>query len=120
MRLYVLFEIYHFMKGDPVGLAGKYRIGEQNVLESISRNDPPSEISNLVALDPNFIQNVEETVLKRCRPFLNRRELLDSKVREALREGESRVATNLNLFIESLISKERTRVSRELSTSLAR
>lgn len=49
---------------------------------------------------------------KRCRPFSNKRELLDSKVREVLREGESRVSPNINLLLESLISKERVRISR--------
>ena len=73
MRLYVLFEIYHFLKGDPVTMAGKFRVSEQDVLWSVSRNDEPGDISNLVALDPNFLQVIEETVMKRCRPFINRR-----------------------------------------------
>lgn len=59
MRIYVLFEIYHFLKGDPVALAGKYKIGEQDVLWSVSKNDPPSEIESLVNLDPNFSQQIE-------------------------------------------------------------
>jgi hypothetical protein len=33
-------------------------------------------------------------------------------VREVLREGESKVLPNLGLLLESLISKERVRISR--------
>lgn len=85
MRLYVLFEIYHFLKGDPVTMASKFRIGEQDVLWAVSRNEEPGDISNLINLDPNFLPTVEDTVMKRCRPFISKRELLESKVREALR-----------------------------------
>lgn len=81
MRLYVLFEIYHFLKGDPVSIAGKYRLSEQHILWAIGRNEEPVDIASLVSLDPNFQQNVEDTVIKRCRPFVSRRELLESKVR---------------------------------------
>ena len=44
MRIYVLFEIYHFLKSDPVSMAGKYKIAEQDVLWSVSHNDGPPEI----------------------------------------------------------------------------
>ena len=81
MRLYVLFEIYHFLKGDPVSMAGKFKIAEQDVLWSVSHNEGIPEIENMIALDANFGQNIEEIVMKRCRPFSNRRELLESKVR---------------------------------------
>lgn len=62
-------------------MANKYKIGEQDVLWSVSRNEESGDISGLITLDPNFIQNVEDTVLKRCRPFISRRELLESKFR---------------------------------------
>ena len=39
MRMYVLFEIYHFLKSDPVAIAGKFKISEQDVLWSVSRNE---------------------------------------------------------------------------------
>lgn len=38
MRLYVLLEIYHFLKGDPVTIAGKFRLREQDVLYTVSKN----------------------------------------------------------------------------------
>lgn len=120
MRLYVLFEIYHFLKGDPVTIASKFRLREQDVLWTVSKNQQPNDIADLISLDSGFISLVEETVQKRCRPFSNKRDLLEGKVREVLREGESRVSPNLNLLLESLISKERVRISRELGNSLGR
>lgn len=57
-------------------MASKFRIGEHEVLWSVSRNEEPGDLTTLITLDPNFIQNVEDTVLKRNRPFISRRELL--------------------------------------------
>lgn len=65
--------MYYFLKGDPVSMAGKFKIAEQDVLWSVSHNDGPPEIENIISLDVNFIQNVEDVVMKRCRPFVNRR-----------------------------------------------
>lgn len=58
MKLYTLFEIYYFLKNDPVAMAAKFRINEQDVLWSVSRNDEPSDLSTLISLDPNFLQNI--------------------------------------------------------------
>lgn len=85
MRLYVLFEIYHYLKGDPVTMAGKFKMTEHDILWAVSHNEGTPDIENIISLDPNFLQNVEDNVMKRCRPFVNRRDLLESKVREALR-----------------------------------
>ena len=38
MRIYILLELYHFLKGDPVTIAGKFRLREQDVLWSVSKN----------------------------------------------------------------------------------
>lgn len=38
VRLYVLLEIHHFLKGDPVAAAAKFRLREQDVLFSVARN----------------------------------------------------------------------------------
>ena len=38
MRLYVLLELYHFLKADPVTVAAKYRLKEQEVLWAVSKN----------------------------------------------------------------------------------
>lgn len=76
MRLYVLLEIYHFLKGDPVTIAAKFRLREQDVLYTVSKNEQPSDISDLINLDTGFLSLVEETVQKRCRPFSNKRDLL--------------------------------------------
>ena len=39
MRLYVLFEIYHYLKGDPVTMAGKFKMTEHDILWAVSHND---------------------------------------------------------------------------------
>lgn len=38
MRLYVLLELYHFLKADPVTVAAKFRLKEQEVLWAVSKN----------------------------------------------------------------------------------
>ncbi len=38
MRLYVLFELYYFLKGDPVTIAGKFKLREQDVLWTVRKN----------------------------------------------------------------------------------
>lgn len=38
MRLYVLLELFHFLKADPVTVAGKFRLKEQEVLWAVSKN----------------------------------------------------------------------------------
>jgi hypothetical protein len=58
VRLYMLMEIYHFLKGDPVTIAGKFRLREQDVLYAVSRNEQPSDISDLVSLDSAFLPTV--------------------------------------------------------------
>jgi hypothetical protein len=73
MRLYVLLELYHFLKGDPVAVAGKFRLREQEVLWAVSKNEQPTDIADLLALDPAFLPQLEETVQKRCRPFSGKR-----------------------------------------------
>ena len=112
MRLYVLLEFFHFLKGDPVAVAGKFRLREQEVLYAVSKNEQPSDLADLLVLDSGFLPQLEDAVQKRCRPFSGKRNLLEGKVREAVREGESRVQPNLSLLIEALLSKERVRVGR--------
>jgi hypothetical protein len=38
MRIYVLMEIYYFFKNDPVAMAVKFKIKEEDVLWAITRN----------------------------------------------------------------------------------
>jgi|688.fasta_scaffold1239409_1 hypothetical protein len=45
MRIYILLELYHFLKGDPVTVAGKFRLREQDVLWSVSKNEQPNDLS---------------------------------------------------------------------------
>ena len=112
--------MYHFLKGDPVTVAGKFKLREQDVLWAINKNEPPSDIALLLSLDPTLGESLEEVVTKRCRPFVNKRELLAVKVREVTREGESKVGTNFPLLLDAIIGKERTRISRELASALTR
>lgn len=58
MRLYLLLEVYHFLKGDPVNIAGKFRLREQDVLWTISKNESPTNISDLINLDSAFLPSL--------------------------------------------------------------
>ena len=55
MRLYVLLELYFFLKGDPVAVAAKFRFREQDVLSAVSRNEQPGDIADMLFLDTAFL-----------------------------------------------------------------
>lgn len=90
--LYTLMEIYHFCKSDLVTIASKYQVKDGNVINQAFRNLPAdvNSLPAMIGLEENFMEYIDSIVQKRCRPFYNKRDYFDSKIREVLREAESR------------------------------
>ena len=74
----------------------------------------------MVGLDSAFIDYIHDIVGKRCRPFINKRDFFSSKLREISRESESKVGQNFNILVDSLLSKEKYRINKEVISMLQR
>lgn len=72
------------------------------------------EWASFVGVEEGFEEYINSVVQKRCRPFHNKKDFFNSKIRESLREAELRCESknepSFLIFIESLLSKERNRI----------
>jgi hypothetical protein len=62
-------------------------------------------IAELIYLDKNFGENISDVVNKRCRPFLGKKDFFNNKIRQIENESESKVPMNINLFVNSIVTK---------------
>lgn len=82
-------EIYHFSKSDLVTVASKYQLKDGDVISQAFRNLPAdvNTLPSIIGLETTFMEYIDSIVQKRCRPFYNKKDYFDSKIREVLREA---------------------------------
>jgi hypothetical protein len=75
--------------------------------------------SSIVSIDASFRDTVADYVNKKCRPFLQKRDFLISKIKELCRETEGRMTSfQPKQYLKSIISRERVRCDRDIVISL--
>lgn len=95
-------------------IASRYEIAEGKIGERVLRNKKLEieEVAHLITLEDGFREHGMNAVQKKCRPFVGKKEYFNAKFREILRESESKMEPNFNVFLSSLLSKEKHRLTK--------
>lgn len=90
----MLVEYYQWTKADSTSIGAKFRVNPSAVLEEIRNGLTVGDPISLVALEGSFRDVVAEYVNKKCRPFLQKRDFMVSKIKEICRETDSRMSSS--------------------------
>ena len=109
-----MFEIYHFTKSDAVSASNKFELDQSLILDTINSSNNTVETLNGegLKLSPEFKGYLYNIVNKRCRPFINKRDFLQGKMKEIQKDSESRFGLNFHMLLDSVVRKEKVRVNK--------
>lgn len=79
--LLTVIEYYQWTKQDMTAIASKFKVDASSIMKELKAGTEPRDPLELITIDATFREQIKEYLNKKFRPFLQKREFMQGKLK---------------------------------------